>query len=148
VAPLNVYTAGYEDRGIDEFITRLKSKKVNIVVDVREVPASRRAGFSKKVLMYRLKEEGFKYVHLKELGSPKSLREKVRKDGDFSKFFEEYRKYVASQMSVLRKLYRDIVSKETTCIMCFERLHYHCHRTIVAEIMKEMDDNGLLVTHI
>ena len=37
---------------------------------------------------------------------------------------------------------------ETSCIMCFERDPFQCHRKIVAEKVKEIDGNGIIITHI
>lgn len=37
---------------------------------------------------------------------------------------------------------------ETSCIMCFERDPFQCHRKIVAEKVKEIDGNGLIITHL
>lgn len=40
-------TIGYEGRKIDEFIERLKEFNISRLIDVREIPFSRKPGFSK-----------------------------------------------------------------------------------------------------
>jgi len=141
------YTIGYQERNLDEFIKRLQDFGINILVDVREIPFSRKKGFSKTPLSSSLKESSIEYVHLKELGSPKTLREKVRLDGDYEDFFKKYLAYVRSQMTTIEKLH-GIISKKLCCIMCYERLPENCHRRIIAEKVKEVDGNGLMVQHI
>jgi uncharacterized protein (DUF488 family) len=43
-------TIGYEGVSIDAFIATLKAAKVTLLLDVRELPISRRRGFSKTAL--------------------------------------------------------------------------------------------------
>jgi len=36
----------------------------------------------------------------------------------------------------------DEISDKTSCLMCFERLQQHCHRSIVANKLKEYNKNN------
>ncbi len=146
--PISVFTAGYEDRSINEFIERLKKQRIRILVDVREVPSSRKLGFSKNKLTEHLKKANIQYMHIKELGSPKELREKLRQDNDYDYFFREYSKYLKTQEDIIRTLYKEVIIHKLSCIMCMERLPNKCHRKAVAEKIKEIDGNGLVITHI
>ncbi|MFN4040632.1 MAG: DUF488 family protein [Brevundimonas sp.] len=76
---MNIYTIGYEGAAQPEVIGRLKAAGVRLLVDVRAVAASRRAGFSKTLLGESLKAEGVDYLHLRALGTPKAGREAARK---------------------------------------------------------------------
>lgn len=143
-----IYTAGYESREINEFIARLKKHGISMVIDVREVPASRKPGFSKTALSEHLQSAKIKYLHVKELGSPKTLREKLKEDKNYDHFFTEYGKYLKTKVDIVRNLYRDVISHELSCIMCFEREPSQCHRKVVADKIKEIDGNGLVVNHI
>jgi uncharacterized protein (DUF488 family) len=67
---ISVFTIGYEERSIDEFISRLKKFHINVLIDVREIPTSRKAGFSKKRLAEFLRSADIEYIHVKALGSP------------------------------------------------------------------------------
>ena len=42
-----LFTIGYEDKIIDNFISELKNNNIEKVVDVRELPLSRKKGYSK-----------------------------------------------------------------------------------------------------
>lgn len=148
IEPISLLTAGYEGKDIKEFINGLRSKEVRALIDVREVPFSRKSGFSKNQLSGHLEEAGIKYIHVKELGSPKILREKLHEDNDYNFFFKKYSAYMLTRIDIVKKLYADIIMHETSCIMCFEMDHSKCHRKIVADKVKEIDGNGLIITHI
>lgn len=146
--PVSLFTAGYEDRDITEFIERLQKYGVRVLVDVRAIPASRKSGFSKRKLEEHLGSVGIQYMHAKELGSPKELRDKLRQDNDYDYFFTEYSTYLDSQEDTVKDLYEEIVTRKASCIMCMERLPTKCHRKIVAEKIKKIDGNGLKIVHI
>lgn len=53
-----LHTIGYEGLTIGEFLDILSIHNIDLVVDVRELPLSRKRGFSKKVLAHKLGENG------------------------------------------------------------------------------------------
>ena len=142
-----LYTIGYEGRDIGEFVDRLKEFKVTRLIDVREIPLSRKKGFSKTVLGQRLKDENIEYVHYKALGSPTEIRNKLRSDWDYDHFFKAFSAYLAGKMDVIEEVY-EFLSDGTNCLMCFERMPEQCHRSCVARKIKERDGNGLLIKDI
>jgi len=73
-----LFTIGYEAATLDDLIGRLKAAGVQVVIDVRAIAASRRAGFSKTVLAASLAAENIDYVHLRALGTPKAGRDAAR----------------------------------------------------------------------
>ena len=76
-------TIGYEGATLPEVIAKLRAAGVEVVVDVRAVAASRRAGFSKTVLRASLAAEGIGYEHLRTLGTPKPGRDAARRGQPF-----------------------------------------------------------------
>lgn len=145
---ISLYTIGYEGRDLEEFTIRLNDFGVETIVDVRDIPLSRKKGFSRSPLSQYLQGAGIEYVHLKQLGSPKELRKKVKEDGDYKYFHKEYSNYIQSQYDTVETLYKIVVSSANTCIMCYERDPYICHRLVVAEEIRKRDGNGLVVQHI
>ncbi len=127
-----LYTIGYEGTDIDRFVATLKAAKVQLLADVRALPLSRKKGFSKNKLRDRIESEGIRYVHLAALGDPKAGREAARA-GRFDQFRRIYNKHLTHDASQdgLRQL-AELVVKQTTCLMCFERDPTECHRLIVA----------------
>jgi len=133
----NLYTIGYEGAHIGDFIATLKVAGVESIVDIREVPVSRKPGFSKKALASRAEEAGFAYIHLRGLGDLKEGRDAARM-GHYDKFRAIFHEHLRSdqareELAVAIRVAIDSAS----CLLCFERDPKHYHRTIVAaEILK------------
>ncbi|HUV41483.1 MAG TPA: DUF488 domain-containing protein [Sedimentisphaerales bacterium] len=142
-----LFTVGYEGTDIDNFITHLKDNAINCLLDVRETPLSRKRGFSKTALSERLNRENIYYVHFRELGSPKPIREKLKVNHDYSVFFKRVDEYLTSKIETIENAYR-YVRENTCCLMCFEHLAATCHRKIVARKIKELDGTGLQIKNI
>ncbi len=80
-----ILTIGYEGASIEEFVTTLKLAEIDVLIDVRDVPISRKRGFSKGALSSTVEAVGIKYLHLRDLGDPKPGREAARR-GDVQTF--------------------------------------------------------------
>jgi len=144
---LRLFTIGYEGADLQRFLDCLERNAVECLLDVREIPFSRKRGFSKAPLSGALEKRGIRYVHFRELGSPGSVREELKSDHDYTKFFREIEKYLATQAEGIERAYT-YVGHMTCCLMCYERLAAMCHRKIVAAKIKERDGNGLEVKHL
>ena len=142
-----LYTIGYEGRSIDEFVACLKSSSVTVVVDIRELPLSRKRGFSKSPLKERLEQEGLSYLHIRELGSPREIRNKLHENQDYQSFFESFVEYLGSKTDAIERVY-EFAFDSICCLMCYERDADHCHRSVVAQKIIERDNNGLSVVNI
>src|SRR5208283_920819 len=103
-----LYTIGYEGRDIDGFISRLKEFGITRLIDVREIPLSRKRGFSKSALKQKLDDENIEYVHYKALGSPSDIRHKLKVDWDYNYFFEAFTNYLDGQMDVIKDVYQHL----------------------------------------
>src|SRR4030081_2504679 len=73
-----LFTIGYEQTPAKAVLDELEHAGVKLLVDVRAVAASRRAGFSKNQLAAGLDERGIGYLHLRGLGTPKDGRDAAR----------------------------------------------------------------------
>ncbi|MBL7131144.1 MAG: DUF488 domain-containing protein [Candidatus Omnitrophica bacterium] len=143
----SVYTAGYEGRNIQDFLKHLDAHNIQRVVDVREIPLSRKKGFSKNSLRQLLAESDIDYVHIKALGSPTHLRKKVYQDKDFDYFFEKYDEYLETCRKELEELY-EIINEKLSCLLCFEKEHTNCHRSAVANRVSRIDGKFFEIKHI
>jgi uncharacterized protein (DUF488 family) len=142
-----VFTIGYEGREIEDFISRLKAFNITRLIDIREIPLSRKRGFSKFALKRRVEAENIEYVHLKTLGSPSILRHQLRADHDYEQFFSAFLSYLSKNHNSLIEAY-GYLQDGPACLMCFERFPDKCHRSAVAQKIKEHDGNGLKISHI
>lgn len=132
------YTIGYEGAALADFISTLRSVGIKHVMDVREVPQSRRAGFSKNVLAAALAEEGIAYSHWRQLGDPKPGREAARRGmmDEFRTIFEAHLAEPQSQTAL--RMASEEVTRQPTVLLCFERNPKECHRTLVAKRLTDL----------
>ena len=142
-----VFTIGYEGREIEDFISCLKAFNISRLIDIREIPLSRKRGFSKSALKERVEAENIDYIHIKTLGSPSVLRRQLKEDHDYDRFFSAYRSYLSQNHNSLVEAYA-YLQDGPACLMCFERYPEKCHRSAVAQRIKEYDGNGLVISHI
>ena len=64
-----IYTIGHSTRSIEEFNDLLRAYAIELLVDVRTIPGSRRnPQYNQSELKKDLEERGIGYLHLKELG--------------------------------------------------------------------------------
>lgn len=128
-----VTTIGYEGASLDDFLATLHAADVSVVLDVRDLPISRRKGFSKSALAGALEEVGIAYIHLRGLGDPKEGQEAARA-GDIDAFLRIYSERLATPeaQADLEKA-TEIVSTDLACLLCYERDPTKCHRKLVSE---------------
>jgi uncharacterized protein (DUF488 family) len=129
----SLMTIGYESADVADFIATLRAAGVRRIIDVRELAISRRKGFAKRALSAALQNAGINYVHLRGLGDPKEGREAARA-GDVERFRRVFVSHMSSDAAKadLQKA-SDLVTEGGACLMCFERDHSACHRSIVAQ---------------
>jgi uncharacterized protein (DUF488 family) len=125
-------TIGYESADLADFIATLQQAGISRLIDIRELPISRRKGFAKKALSEALNHAGIEYIHLRGLGDPKEGREAARA-GNLAQFRRVFGKHMKSERAQadLQSALR-YVAEGGACLMCYERDHTACHRTIVA----------------
>lgn len=145
MAPL--FTIGYEQAASEAVLNELTNARVDLLVDVRAVSASRRPGFSKRQLAAALDERGVGYLHLRALGTPAEGRQAARsgRSAEMFRIFDRHLKTPGAReaMDELTTLVR---SGRRVCLLCYERDHAHCHRRRVAELVCEQV--GTKVDHL
>lgn len=145
---MNVFTIGYEGLEPDSFVAYLKYWKIDAIADVRDLPLSRKKGFSKSPLIGLLSKHNIEYMSCKDLGAPKELREELHLSGNYNRFFEKYRKKISNSGQSLENLHKILSEGKKIALLCFERDPEKCHRKIIAEELKKIDGNGLSIKHI
>jgi uncharacterized protein (DUF488 family) len=131
----NLFTVGYEGAKPTDLFARLNDHGIRLLIDVRDVPISRKPGFSKTSLAEGLEQAGIHYLHLKGLGDPKPGRVAAREGrfSDFRRIFNAHMLTTAAQQALADAVLA--ASKSIACLLCFEQDHTNCHRCIVAESM-------------
>ena len=141
-----IFTIGYEGASLDSVLRTLAARGVAVVLDVRELPLSRRAGFSKRPLSAALEEAGIGYAHLKGLGTPKEGRTAARQ-GDLERFWsvvEETMRTPEAEHDLHRAA--AAAGRQPACLLCFEASPHLCHRRRVADALH--DRFGFTVEHL
>lgn len=128
-----LFTIGYEGADVPDFISALRCSGVQTLIDIRDLPLSRRAGFSKTPLRAHLEDAGIAYLHMKALGDPREGRLAAR-SGNWVDFRRIFTRHISSAtaLEAIRSIV-DMSSLQNVCLMCFERDHLLCHRSIVCE---------------
>jgi len=142
---LILFTASYEGRTIPQFLQELGAAGVRQLVDVRELPVSRKRGFSKYDLAEELHYAGIAYRHLRALGCPKSIRDRYKADHDWRRYTQKFHEHLAQQQPALEEL-RALVVSEPVAVLCYEADFNRCHRTFVARAVAHRA--GARICHI
>lgn len=129
-----ILTIGYTGYTLGSFTSDLMDHGVECLLDIREIPLSRKAGFSKSALRDHLKSSGIDYQHLRLLGSPKTLRHEVRETGDYIRFFRGVRKHLrqGDSLEVLKEVIQ-VARRQRSCLMCCCPNWEQCHRSCVVD---------------
>lgn len=142
-----IWTIGHSTRSLEEFFNLLNSFKIDLLVDVRRFPGSKRyPHFNKENFEESLKENGFEYQHLEDLGG----RRKVHPDSTNTAWrlesFQGYADYMETDefKTSLEKL-KEYASSKRVAIMCAEAVWWSCHRSLIADNLK---CDGWKVMHI
>ena len=141
-----IFTIGYEGASLDAVLRTLAVRGVAVVLDVRELPLSRRAGFSKRPLAAALEEAGIGYLHLKGLGTPKEGRTAARQ-GDLERFWsivEDKMRTPEAEHDLNRAA--ALARERPACLLCFEASPHLCHRLRVGALLHSRF--GFTVEHL
>ena len=133
---MKIYTIGYEGLDMDEFMSLLAENDIETVVDVREMPLSRKPGFSKKALESTLNLSGREYIHMAALGCPKPIRDRYREDGNWKHYTRDFLKYLATQDNAVVEL-AALAATSSCALLCYEADYNFCHRSMVAIAVKQ-----------
>ena len=125
----SVVSIGYERRSVADLVQILAAQGVVKLIDVRELPISRRPGFSKVPLATSLEAAGIEYVHLGVAGNP---HRKEKHDIDLCLLL--YADHLSQHPGILDRVAREI-SDGLTAVLCYERNHHECHRSILLEAL-------------
>ena len=133
-------TIGYEGVSIDLFLSCLKENGIQILLDVRQIPLSRKPGFSQKKLIERTGSINIVYKHIKPLGCPTAVRDAYKTNGDWNEYTKDYNLHLEDNSAALDKVF--IYLQNFKCaLMCFEANPERCHRSIIAQALINQHPN-------
>jgi uncharacterized protein (DUF488 family) len=147
VAPVTIWTIGHSIRTADEFLAVLRAYDIELVVDVRRFPASRRLPqFAGATLEHELAAVNIGYYSLLSLGGRRQPTKDSPNDGWRLAAFRGYADHLATEefaegLTELLMLAYGL----RTAVMCAEVLWWRCHRRLIADVLVSL---GVRVMHI
>lgn len=135
---MELFTIGYEGKSSEEFFGLIKSNHIDCLVDIRIYPNSTDAGFaSQRNLPYLLREiADCKYRYMKNLAPTEFILDDYHKNPDKELYVERFTKLM-DERGIPNALDRAFFEKNTCCLLCFEASHLYCHRTLIANQIKD-----------
>jgi uncharacterized protein (DUF488 family) len=143
-----VGSVGYENyRDVDAFARVLADAGVERLIDVRELPISRKRGFAKTALSEALATAGVEYVHLRALGNPKEFRD-LYKSGKVAAGKTAYQRFLLSERSEELADLNRILREKRSALMCVEHDPKVCHRQVILDALWDRLEGDLEVACI
>jgi len=141
-----VSTIGYEKASQTDVLAALAEAGIKTLIDVRDRPQSRRAGFSKRQLQAGVEAAGMAYVHLQALGTPPEGREanRARKWERFWAIVEKKLGTAEAEFDLAQAA--KLAEAAPACLLCYEADWRVCHRKRVAELLA--DRHGFEIRHL
>ena len=130
-----IHTIGHSTRTIQDFIELLNAHRIELLVDVRRWPMSRRhPHFNRETLAVSLEANGIVYSWRQDLGGfrkadPNSLNSTWRVTT-----FRAYADFMLTEKfaRIMREL-EPLANQRRIAIMCAEAVHWRCHRQLLAD---------------
>jgi uncharacterized protein (DUF488 family) len=142
-----IYTIGHSTRTLEEFIALLQIYTIEMLVDVRSYPGSRRyPHFNKENLFKELPAKDILYLHILSLGGRRKASPQSKNAAWKNAAFRGYADYMetAEFKKGIDELEKTAI-KYRTAFMCSEAVWWRCHRSMIADYIKV---RGWQVLHI
>ena len=142
-----VWTIGHSTREIGEFARTLQVPQIELIVDVRRFPGSRRLPqFESSALRVELERYGIAYHWVPALGGRRRAAPDSRNTAWTHSAFRAYADHIETEEFAegLTELLM-LADGVHTAIMCAEVLWWRCHRRLVADVLVSL---GVNVVHL
>ena len=144
---MKIWTVGHSTRSGEEFTEILKAHEIEVLVDVRTYPGSRRyPQFNREALRERLSGLKIKYKHEPKLGGRRTPRKDSHNTAWRNAQFRGYADHMETDefKSGVSELL-ELASQSRVAVMCAEAVWWRCHRSLIADYLKA---EGHEVIHI
>jgi uncharacterized protein (DUF488 family) len=117
------------------FARHMRAAGVERLIDVRELPISRRRGYAKTALGKALADVGVEYIHIKALGNPKPFRD-LYKAGDVHEGRRRYEEHLLGERRDALEGLVPLLQEKRCALMCVEHNPATCHRTVIFDSLR------------
>jgi uncharacterized protein (DUF488 family) len=144
---LTVWTIGHSTRSAAEFLDLLRASGIELLVDVRRFPGSRKyPHFNERELSEALVAAGIGYRLMKDLGGRRPARPDSPNGAWRNASFRGYADYMETpEFAAAIGQLLDEAQSRRTAVMCSEAVWWRCHRSLIADCLKV---RGVEVLHI
>lgn len=144
-----LYTIGYEGSTIEQYLNKLLINNIDGLIDVRKNAFSYKKGFSKEELKSFLLQNNIIYYHIPELGIDGSKRKNIKltieptitlfgeQKSELQQLFDEYSALLPIKQKYIKQLLTIVNRYHSVAITCFEKDYKCCHRSIIANYIKD-----------
>jgi uncharacterized protein (DUF488 family) len=142
-----VFTIGHSTRTTEELLSLLRAHGVELLLDVRRYPGSRRhPQFSRDALAGDLQSSAIGYMHEPRLGGRRAVRPGSPHTAWRVEAFRAYADHMETPEfnAALEELIR-LSREKTVAILCAEAVPWRCHRRLISDALVA---RGIEVRHI
>ncbi|HKR77207.1 MAG TPA: DUF488 domain-containing protein [Rhodanobacter sp.] len=142
-----IWTIGHSTRTLEEFLALLAAYSIEAIADVRRFPGSRRwPQFARDALAASLPAHGIGYQWLPQLGGRRRAHPDSPNTAWRNAAFRGYADHLASaEFTEGLDALLAFAAQQRTAVMCAEAVWWRCHRSIIADVLKQ---RGIEVIHI
>ena len=140
---ITVWTIGHSTREVGEFALTLQESRIELIVDVRRFPGSRRLPqFESAALRVELERYDIDYHWMPALGGRRRAAPDSPNTAWTHAAFRAYADHIATEEFAqgLTELLM-LAGGLRTAIMCAEVLWWRCHRRLIADVLVSLDVN-------
>ena len=134
-SPRTVHTVGHSTRTIDALIELQRAHAIELLVDVRRWPVSRRyPHFNRALLAVSLKASDIEYLWRGDLGGFRKPASDSRNTGWRVAAFRAYADFMLTdEFDKIMKEMETIADENRIALMCAEAVPWRCHRQLLAD---------------
>jgi len=133
-----IYTIGHSNRTLAEFLALLQQNAIQILVDIRATPYSKRfPHYSQDILRQTMNSNDIVYYWAgRQLGGQRQVQNPSSHpalENDNLRGFAEYMESVDFEHAIVQLV--NLAGTGRTAIMCAEKLVEHCHRALISDYL-------------
>jgi uncharacterized protein (DUF488 family) len=132
-----VHTIGHSTRTIERFLDLLQAHEIELIIDVRRWPASRRnPQYQRDSLAKKLEESGIRYIWRQDLGGFRKPKPDSVNTAWQVGAFRAYADFMLTDEFVdAVTTLEEAASVSRSALMCAEALPWQCHRQLLADAL-------------
>ncbi len=142
-----VWTVGHSTRPIEEFLDLLREHRIEMLIDVRRFPVSKRhVQYNERALRDSLTSIGIHYLWLPELGGRRTPRRDSPNTAWRNASFRGYADHMMTrEFAEGMERVTESAQSSRIVLMCAESVWWRCHRALISDALTA---DGARVVHI